>query len=202
MELCDGGTLAAQIEAGTTQRWDTDQMLTTALHIARGISFLHDQDPPVLHRDIKPANILIDSRHGGIAKLADFGASRLADDTKMTAAPGTPLFASPEQLTYQTYTSMADVWGYGCVLACLASGSLNPYCSVTPNIGDNLLSRVASGTLQPAVPLGHPLHGTTTESCHLVPARRRTAAATVEYLSETIRNRIAGRADAEVPRVA
>ena len=51
--------------------------LRIALGSAKGILYLHTEaNPPIFHRDIKATNILLDSRL--IAKVADFGLSRLA----------------------------------------------------------------------------------------------------------------------------
>ena len=56
---------------------DFPMRLRIALGSSRGILYLHTEaDPPIYHRDIKASNILLDSRF--VAKVADFGLSRLA----------------------------------------------------------------------------------------------------------------------------
>lgn len=168
MEFCGGGALASLLEAGTTRTWSVQKVLLTALQIARGIAFLHAHKPPILHRDLKPANILFLADE---AKLADFGASRIADDATMTAwAIGTPLFAAPEQLTFQPYTVLVDMWAYGCVLTCIAGHQTTPY-GPHPQLADTVLSRVASGSLLPAVEASHPLHELIRDCCRPVTER-------------------------------
>jgi len=161
MELCDGGSLASLLEAPPSHTWSVHQMLQASLQIGQGMAFLHAQAPPIVHRDLKPANILF---AGGVAKLADFGASRVADATWMSAMAGTPLFAAPELLTFQCYTALVDVWSYGCVLACIALHQITPY-GTRAQLTDALLAQVASGSLHPTVAADHPLHALVRDCC-------------------------------------
>ncbi|HEY3762653.1 MAG TPA: serine/threonine-protein kinase [Verrucomicrobiae bacterium] len=62
-----------------------------------------DLQPNLVHRDIKPANIMFRKNRSEPA-LVDFGIVRDLSQTSLTASwfpqgPGTPFFASPEQLT-------------------------------------------------------------------------------------------------------
>ncbi|KXZ47978.1 hypothetical protein GPECTOR_31g340 [Gonium pectorale] len=75
-----------------------EQVVSIALDVARGLEYLH---PTVVHRDLKPANVLVNHPGGPnmVAKVADFGLSRLRDTVAVaTANPevGTPEFMAPE----------------------------------------------------------------------------------------------------------
>ena len=180
MEFCPGGSLAALIDAEATRAWDTRRTLATARHVARGIAFLHGQEPPILHRDLKPANIILDG--AGVAKLADFGASRVASDMRMTSwGVGTPLFAAPEQLTYQVYNASVDVWAFGCVASCMANHHATPF-GPEPHVTDRVLADVAKGNTRPEVAADHPLHELVRDCCQ-PSASRPPAAELVERLT-------------------
>ncbi|KAG2489825.1 hypothetical protein HYH03_011628 [Edaphochlamys debaryana] len=95
------------------------EVLTIATHVASGLAYLH---PTVSHRDVKPANVLI-SGYGTprlIAKLGDFGFSRLRSTHQPTAHPeaGTPAYLAPEcfDLTNNVVTHAADMYSYGVLL--------------------------------------------------------------------------------------
>ena len=45
--------------------------------VARGLTYLHNRNPPVIHRDLSAKNVLLDSAM--VAKISDFGNFRLVD---------------------------------------------------------------------------------------------------------------------------
>lgn len=74
----------------------------------------------LIHRDIKPSNIAINLNTFKI-QLVDFG---LADfyfpNKEFKSNLGTNCFKSPEiLLNHKKYFQSIDMWGVGCVLACL-----------------------------------------------------------------------------------
>jgi len=75
MEYVGGGSVEdflAKKETGYKQL--RSQAVTLALDLARGLDYLHSQEPVIIHRDIKPGNLMIT---GGLErlKLCDFGVS-------------------------------------------------------------------------------------------------------------------------------
>lgn len=113
--------------AGT---WPWILVKRVASGAARGMTYLHSGNPPVLHRDLKSANLLLDDSY--TAKVADFGLSRLkAQNRSMTGNCGTVQWMAPEVLASQRYAEPADVFSYGIILWELLTREC-PYEGMTP----------------------------------------------------------------------
>lgn len=99
--------------------------LNMATECARGLLYLHSQNPPILHRDLKSMNVLVDKNFH--IKLADFGIST-EKSTNLNSKVGTLNWLSPEILngSVSVYHESADIYSFGLILWELISGRI-PY---------------------------------------------------------------------------
>lgn len=74
-------------------------VLNWAYQLADALSYMHQQNPPILHRDIKPSNLKITP--SGLLKLVDFGLVKLLAPGEVTITilqgQGTALYTPLEQ---------------------------------------------------------------------------------------------------------
>ncbi|KAG1342622.1 serine/threonine-protein kinase RIPK [Cocos nucifera] len=98
--------------------------LKIAVGAAKGLTFLHEAEKPVIYRDFKASNILLDSDYK--AKLSDFGLAKdgpEGDDTHVsTRVMGTQGYAAPEYIMTGHLTAKSDVYSFGVVLLELLTG--------------------------------------------------------------------------------
>jgi serine/threonine protein kinase len=134
-ELVEGGELFERIV-------DNDFDLTEKKaaifmrQICEGVEYMHGEH--IVHLDMKPENILCLSRTGNRIKLIDFGLARRLDPNKpIRVLFGTPDFAAPEVLAYETVTPAADMWSVGVICYVLLSG-------LSPFMGDTDLETMAN----------------------------------------------------------
>jgi len=96
------------------------EVLGWAAQLADALSYLHQQDPPIVHRDIKPSNLKITP--GGVVKLVDFGLVKIMAPDEVTITviqgQGTALYTPLEQYGGDdTHTDLrADIYALGATL--------------------------------------------------------------------------------------
>ncbi len=76
----------------------------------------------VNHRDIKPANIIV--KGDGTAVLIDFGFANFKNSEQVSM---TPLYASPEQIGFNTFSHSADVYSFMATVAHFLVGISEDY---------------------------------------------------------------------------
>jgi serine/threonine-protein kinase len=124
MELLDGSTLAALIEAGPVP---PKRAVPIFIQVARGIARAHDLG--VVHRDLKPENIYICRRPDGtdLAKILDFGIARQNTDSRLTGAGelfGTPQYLAPERIMKGDTGPSVDLYALGIIFFETLTGKL------------------------------------------------------------------------------
>lgn len=97
-----------------------NEVLHWAAQISDALSYLHQQDPPIVHRDIKPSNLKITP--SGLIKLVDFGLVKILAPNEVTITiiqgQGTALYTPLEQYGGDdAHTDIrADIFSFGATL--------------------------------------------------------------------------------------
>ncbi len=83
--------------------------------ICEVLTYLHEQDPPVVYRDLKPSNVMYST--AGSIMLVDFGIARAVNPEKAgdTTCYGTPGYAPPEQYMGKS-VPQSDLYSLGATL--------------------------------------------------------------------------------------
>jgi len=132
MEYVEGTTVADVIEMQGGALGEK-QALKIILQIAEALEHSHSRG--FIHRDVKPKNIMITNE--GIAKLADMGLARRAEDIKLALdevgkAFGTPYYIAPEQVRGDINIDFrADIYSLGATLYHMVTGRV-PFQAPTP----------------------------------------------------------------------
>ncbi len=96
-----------------------DVAIAWMIEVCDVLSYLHQQDPPIIHRDIKPANLMVRYRDNQVI-LLDFGAVK-----EIGTPPGTCIgaegYSSPEQDRGVPVTQ-SDLYAIGTTLIFLLTG--------------------------------------------------------------------------------
>ena len=90
--------------------------------VLRALAHVHARG--LVHLDVKPANLL---RFGDTIKVTDFGTSRTLTTLQHGCGDdvvGSHLYAAPEQLEGEGVDERADLYGVGCMLHEMLTGSV------------------------------------------------------------------------------
>ncbi len=163
MDYVPGKDLRILVQEARQRRvfLNEQQVLGWADQICDALTYLHEQDPPILHRDIKPSNLKL--MPNGLIKLVDFGLVKVLVPEEVTITiiqgQGTILYTPLEQYGGDnTHTdARSDLFALGATLYHLLTNEppadartrfLNPE-SLTPprQINPNLTTRTEKAIL-------------------------------------------------------
>ena len=133
MDFIEGETLEARLAKAPGGRLPVEEALRITRQLCEVLTYLHNQNPPVIFRDLKPSNVMLTLQ--GEVKLIDFGIARFfkPGQTRDTVNLGTPGYAAPEQYGRMGLQSgpRADVYSLGALLLQMISG-YDPTAAPTP----------------------------------------------------------------------
>ena len=123
MPYCENGSVSHQIG-----KMPESEIWKFILDVSCGLSFLHNQTPPIVHQDIKPDNILITS--DGRYVISDFGISRsfrtqMSRTNNKVNSSGTLAYMGPERFSEKPMVVLAsDIWAFGMTIYEAVSGDV------------------------------------------------------------------------------
>jgi serine/threonine-protein kinase len=127
MEFIPGKNLAGVLKENSGKPNPVGQVMGYAYQLCDVLTYLHQQNPPLIHRDIKPAYVRITP--DGLIKLVDFGLLKQGTDTTEIFRMGLPPpYAPLEQWgdTGEHTIPQSDIYSLGATLYHLLTGQIPP----------------------------------------------------------------------------
>ncbi|MCK6458041.1 MAG: serine/threonine protein kinase [Phycisphaerae bacterium] len=132
MEFIDGKTVYDDLVKN--KLYAEREAIQIVLQVASALQHAHQRG--LIHRDVKPKNIMITT--AGVAKLADMGLAREANDVEAAMAEagrayGTPYYIAPEQIRGEVnIDARADIYSLGATFYHMVTGRV-PFDGPTPS---------------------------------------------------------------------
>ncbi len=162
MEYCAAGDLLLVLERqqvwGGPVNVDDAAAVIPALcwkiicDVARGMAFLHAQQPPIAHRDLRSPNVFLvslDANAPCCAKVADFGLS-VAVTARQTVVLPSWQWMAPEAQQGANYTHLCDLYSFA-IVANEVLTQRQPFHEC-PETYLQLITKVLSEGLRPRIP--------------------------------------------------
>ena len=125
-ELMSKGSLLKYLQSEDGKKLPILELIDIAAQVADGMAYLEVQK--YIHRDLAARNILVGDRKN--VKIADFGLTRIIDESNYHAKVGTKLpikWTAPEAIFYNIYSVKSDVWSFGIFVMELMTHGRSPY---------------------------------------------------------------------------
>lgn len=143
LEYLEGEDLRQVVRQAGTR--DEETVLSWAMETAKILSYLHNQDPPIVHRDLTPDNLVL--RNAKEVVLIDFGAANELIGTATGTLVGKQAYIAPEQFQGHASTQ-SDIYALGGTMYFLLTGqdpealATNDPRDVNPRISDDVAELV------------------------------------------------------------
>ncbi|KAJ3120885.1 hypothetical protein HK098_004176 [Nowakowskiella sp. JEL0407] len=117
LEFADEGSLYSQLCSNPEKITGPDAVNNLLYQIAKGMAYLHEQQPPIIHGDLRTANCLLKTNNfGTVLKLTDFGLSRSLFSQLLETDGDEVLervrWMAPERISDDKVTKMVDVYAF------------------------------------------------------------------------------------------
>ena len=124
MDYIEGPNLEELRQRQPQKRLPLQVVMDIMAPIVGAVSYLHQQQPPIIHRDIKPANIIVPDEYNK-SVLVDFGIAKEYDQEGTTTAIRrcSPGYGAPEQYARGTNVQ-TDVYGLAATFYALLTGTV------------------------------------------------------------------------------